>query len=146
VLAELEPGVARALGLEGELASDVALAEVALDVLLAVPERPPGYRPIPRYEGLKLDVAVLAPEELPAGELAQAIRGAGKGAVQSLELFDLYRGEHLGAGMKSLAWHVLLQSDQRTLSDQDGAKFLGRLARGLEPLGAELRSGGGVPK
>jgi phenylalanyl-tRNA synthetase beta chain len=66
--------------------------------------------------------------------------------VQSLELFDLYRGERLGAGMKSLAWHVLLQSDQRTLSDQDGAKFLGRLARGLEPLGAELRSGGGVPK
>ena len=47
----------------------------------------------------------------------------------------------LAQGKKSLAYHVLLQSENKTLSDQDGAKFLGRLERLLSNLGAELRKG-----
>ncbi len=140
-LAGLEPGIARALGLEGELASEVAVAEISLDVLLDTPDAPASYQPIPRFPEVKVDVAMLADEELPAGELAQAIRRAGKGVVAGLELFDLYRGESLGAGRKSLAWHVVLRSDNRTLTDKDAAKFLGRLERGLDELGATLRKG-----
>ena len=141
LLASLEPGVARALGLEGELQSDVAVAEVSLDLLLVAPERPPGYSPILRFPGIKLDVAVSAPDEMSAGVLVEVIQKAGKGALQSLELFDLYRGASLGVGQKSLAWHVLLQSDKKTLTDKDEAKFLGRLERLLEPMGAQLRRG-----
>jgi phenylalanyl-tRNA synthetase beta chain len=141
VLAELEPGVARALGLEGELASDVGAAQLSIDVLLAGPQRPPGYRPIPRFPAIKVDVAVLAPDDLPAGDLAASIEAAGKGVVRSLELFDLYRGDSLGAGRKSLAWHVVLQSEKKTLTDKDGAKFLGRVERAVAELGAQLRTG-----
>lgn len=141
ILAQLEPGVARRLGLEDELASDVALAQVSIDRLLQAPERPAGYRPIPRYPGVKVDVAVLAPESLAAAEVSGAIEAAGKGLVAGVELFDLYRGESLGAGRKSLAWHVLLSSGHKTLSDKDGQKFLDRLERGLEAIGAQLRRG-----
>ena len=64
---------------------------------------------------------------------------AGKGRVASIELFDLYRGEKLGAGKKSLAYHVLLQAPDKTLSDGDAAKFLGRVERLIAERGGELR-------
>ena len=47
-------------------------------------------------------------EETPAAVVESAIQEAGKGMVADIELFDLYRGENLGAGRKSLAYHVLL--------------------------------------
>jgi len=141
VLAELEPGLARRLGLDGELLSDVAVAEISIDRLIDVPPSEGGYRPIPRFPGIKVDVAVLLADSRPAGEVVEAIRRAGKGAVAEIELFDLYRSESLGAGKKSLAYHVLLQSEQKTLTDQDGQKFLSRLERQLQSLDAELRRG-----
>ncbi|MCP3917105.1 MAG: phenylalanine--tRNA ligase subunit beta [bacterium] len=141
VLAELEPGLARALGLEGELASDVAVCEISIDRLLALEPRGSGYVPIPRYPGVKVDVALLVGADAQAAQLVDAIEKAGKGAVSGVELFDLYRGENLGAGKKSLAYHVLLQSPNKTLSDKDVAKFLGRLERAVTDLGGELRKG-----
>jgi phenylalanyl-tRNA synthetase beta chain len=138
-LAPLEPGLARALGLAGELASEVALAELSIDVLLAAPRRASGYRPLPKFPLLKVDVAAAAPLELPAGTLAAALERAGKGLVDGLELFDVYSGANLGPGKRSLAWHVSLRSDARTLSEEDIAKFLQRVERELAGLGAELR-------
>ena len=57
-----------------------------------------------------------------------------------IELFDVFKGESLGEGRKSLAYHVTLQSANKTLTDKDAQKFLGRLGRILEGLGAELRT------
>jgi phenylalanyl-tRNA synthetase beta chain len=138
VLAALEPGVARALG-TGVAASDVAAACVSLDRLLAAPAVPSRYRPIPRFPGVKVDVAFAVPEDMPAGDVRAWIEKAGKGLVADAELFDLYRGDAVGAGRKSLAYHVVLQADDRTLSDGDQQKFLDRLARQAAELGAELR-------
>jgi phenylalanyl-tRNA synthetase beta chain len=136
---ELEPGLHKPLGLEAELQSDLAIARLSLDAVLECAPRDLAYRPIPRFPGTKVDLAFAAPEELPAGELVRAIEQAGKGLVASCELFDLYRGESLGAGRKSLAFHVLLQSEQKTLADDDGQKFLRRVEAIAERLGAELR-------
>jgi phenylalanyl-tRNA synthetase beta chain len=140
-LADLEPGVAKALGLEDELASDVAVAEVSLDALLSAPTRGSRYRPIPRFPGIKLDVAVALPDGTPAAAVAEAIEAAGKGAVADIELFDLYRGENIGPGRKSLAYHVLLQSPKKTLSDKDEQRFLKSFEQALGKLGGELRKG-----
>ena len=139
VLAELEPGLARDLGLSGELESDAAAVELSLDALLSAPRRAPGYRAIPRFPGIKLDVAVLLDTARGAAELVSAIEAAGKGLVAGTELFDLYQGPKLGAGKKSLAYHVLLQSPGKTLSEKEAQKFLLRLEQGLEALGGELR-------
>jgi phenylalanyl-tRNA synthetase beta chain len=69
-----------------------------------------------------------------------AIRQAGKGLVRSIEIFDVFRGGKLGDGRKSLAFHVLLHAEERTVSDQDVAKFLARLERLVtETLAGELR-------
>ena len=140
-LAELEPGVVRGLGLGGELQSDVAVAVLDLAALEALPAGGKPYAPIPRFPGIKVDVAVLVSEEVSAGDVQQAIEQAGKGAVADMELFDVYRGDSLEAGQRSLAFHVLLQSPTKTLSDKEAQKFLGRLERLLEQSGAELRRG-----
>jgi phenylalanyl-tRNA synthetase beta chain len=147
-LANLEPGLARELGLSGELESDVALAEVSLDALLAAPRRAEGYRPIPRFPGVKVDVALALPEAVTAAQGVAAIEKSGKGLVAGTELFDLYSGPNLGPGRRSLAWHVLLQADARTLNDEDVQKFLARLEReAREGLGGELRrADGSAPK
>ena len=139
LVATLEPGLARALGLRDDLASDVAVAQVSIDRVLAAPRGTRRYRPIPRYPGVKLDVAVDLPESTPAAALVEVVEKAGKGLVAGTELFDVYRGDHVAAGRKSLAYHVLLQSETKTLSDKDQAKFLTRLEKGLEALDARLR-------
>jgi phenylalanyl-tRNA synthetase beta chain len=139
VVAELEPGLAPALGLSGDLDSEVALAEVCLDALLAAERRGSAYRPLPRYPGIKVDVAVAVPESTRAGELVALVETAGKGQVVDVELFDLYRGKSIGEGRKSLAFHVLLQAEGRTLTDQDEQKFLQRFEKLVSDAGGELR-------
>jgi phenylalanyl-tRNA synthetase beta chain len=139
VLASLEPALARAIGLEADRTSDVAVAELSIDELVACERRVRPYRPIPRYPGIKLDVAVDLPEATPAAELVRVLGQAGKGQVAGLDLFDVYRGPNVGAGRKSLAYHVLLQSEAKTLSDKDQEKFLSRLDAGLAALDARIR-------
>jgi len=137
LLAVLDPRAARALGLEAR----VAAAEIDLDALLELGLAPPVYRPIPRFPGVKVDVALATPDATPAGAVLAMIEKAGKGLVAGAELFDVYRGEGLGDGRKSLAWHVVLQAADRTLEDKDQAKFLDRLERLAAAEELELRRG-----
>jgi len=139
LLAPLDPALARALELEGELASETACAVLSLDALLGVPRTPAVYRPTPAFPGAKVDVALALPAAVPAAEVREAILRAGKGQAGELELFDVYQGERLGAGRRSLAWHVTLQLADRSPSEKDVSKFLDRLAREAEALGGELR-------
>ncbi|MFN0007924.1 MAG: phenylalanine--tRNA ligase subunit beta [Planctomycetota bacterium] len=138
-IATLEPLLARKLGLTGELASDVAAAEVSIDRLLALEEKGARYRPIPKYPAVKVDVAAAVPEAVEHAALAGALEKSGKGMVASLELFDLYRGKNLGPGRKSLAFHVTLLAEGRTLGEEDVRKFLERAERAIADLGGELR-------
>jgi len=139
IVAQLDPALERGLGLDAELKSEVAVACVSLDLLLGAPKRELRFRPLPTHPGVKLDVALALPAQVPAADARTAIEKAGKGLVAELELFDVYQGERLAAGRRSLAWHVVLLARDRTLDEQDGQKFLGRLAREAEALGGELR-------
>ena len=141
VVAELEPGLAPQLGLSGDLDSEVAVAELCLDALLEASRSGEGYKPLPKFPGIKVDVAVSCDESMSAGALIGLIEQAGKKQVADVELFDLYRGESIGEGRKSLAFHVLLQSETKTLTDKDEAKFLKRFEKLVSDAGGELRKG-----
>ncbi|MEL6431569.1 MAG: phenylalanine--tRNA ligase subunit beta [Planctomycetota bacterium] len=138
-VASLEPGVRHALGLTGELDSDVAVCVLDVDALLEAPPAPHTYTPLPKFPSVKVDVACEAPDDVPASALHEAIEQAAKGAARDIELFDVFKGASLGEGKKSLAYHVVLQSDTKTLTDKDANKFLSRLERTLEQKGAALR-------
>jgi phenylalanyl-tRNA synthetase beta chain len=137
--AALDPGVARALGLSGDVESETAVARLSIDALLAAPERRELYRPIPQFPETLVDVAIALPDDQPAGRVREAIEKAGGRLVASLELFDVYSGGALGSGKKSLAWHVALQASDRTLTDQDVKRFLERVEREAAAIGGELR-------
>jgi phenylalanyl-tRNA synthetase beta chain len=139
VAAELEPGLAPAIGLTGDLESEVAIAELCLDALLEAKLEGEGYKPLPRFPGIKVDVAISVPEATTAAELLALIEVAGKKQVVEAELFDLYRGKSIGPGRKSLAFHVLLQSDKKTLTDKDEQKFLAKFEKIVSQAGGELR-------
>jgi phenylalanyl-tRNA synthetase beta chain len=139
LVAALEPEVQRRLGLTGELDGEVACAAVSIDALLARPAETRRFRALPRFPDVKVDVALSVPESVGAGVAASALAEAGKGLVERCELFDLYRGPSLGAGKKSLAFHVHLVAADRTLNEQDVAKYLARVERAAIALGGELR-------
>jgi phenylalanyl-tRNA synthetase beta subunit len=141
LVASLDPDVQTRLELRGELDGEVACAWIDLDRVLELPAQTPRFRALPRFPGVKVDVALAVPEEVAAATVAAKLVEAGKGlvAARDVELFDLFRGPSLGAGRKSLAYHVLLQAADRTLGEAEQTKFLARVERALGELGGELR-------
>jgi phenylalanyl-tRNA synthetase beta chain len=96
---------------------------------------------VPTYPPVLEDLAVVVDEAVPAGQVADLIRQAGGKVVQEVRLFDLYRGEQIGVGKKSLAYSITYQARDRTLTDPDVAGIRNRILRRLEEgLGARLRS------
>lgn len=138
-IANLDPRLARKLGLVGEVASDVAIATISIDACLAASREGTRYVPLPRFPSVKVDVAVALPEAVACADVDRVIRQAGKKLVRGVELFDLYRGENLTEHDKSMAFHVELGAADRTLADKDTAKFLKRLDGAIQNLGGELR-------
>ena len=88
------------------------------------------------------DIAVILDEAVPAARVEALIREAGGAALVDVRLFDLYRGEQIGAGKKSLAYSLTYQAADKTLTDADAAAIRNRVVKRLEQeLGATLRAG-----
>jgi phenylalanyl-tRNA synthetase beta chain len=115
-------------------------ADFDLDAVLeAIPERYE-VRPVPAFPPVLEDLAVVVDESLPAERVEQTIRQAGGQTVAQVRLFDVYRGEQIGPGLKSLAYSLTYQAPDRTLTDPEAAQVRQRIIRRLEQeLGAKLR-------
>ncbi|MGH7226484.1 MAG: phenylalanine--tRNA ligase subunit beta, partial [Gemmataceae bacterium] len=94
------------------------------------------YQPVPRFPAALRDVAVIVEESMPAERVAAEIRAAGGALLRDVYLFDLYRGESIPAGHKSLAYALTYQADDRTLTDSEVKKahdkIMGRLKHVLK--------------
>ncbi len=118
----------------------ILAADLDVDVLLDLVPTLYETRPVPEFPPVLEDLAVVVEESLPAGRVAELIRQAGGKVVADVRLFDVYRGERIGAGKKSLAYRITYQAADKTLSDQDVAGIRARIVRRLEQeLGAALR-------
>jgi phenylalanyl-tRNA synthetase beta chain len=113
---ELHPKTAEAFGLAGRV---VLVAEFDLDAMQAAVPARRTYTPPPRFPAALRDVAVIVDEATPAERVEAEIRKAGEGLLRGVRLFDLYRGESIGAGVKSLAYALTYQADDRTLTDKE---------------------------
>jgi phenylalanyl-tRNA synthetase beta chain len=93
------------------------------------------------YPAIRQDVAVSVAEEVPVGELVAAAREAAGSELRECRVFDVYRGEQVGAGRKSVALALAFQSPERTLTDEDATRLRGAIVAELERrFGAELRA------
>ncbi|HJU48115.1 MAG TPA: phenylalanine--tRNA ligase subunit beta [Gaiellaceae bacterium] len=115
--------------------------ELDLATLFArVPERIE-YTDVITFPALTQDIAVAVDEDVEAGAIVAVAREAAGPELREARVFDVYRGEQVGEGRKSVAVHLAFQSPERTLSDEDAAELRGRIVAALaERLGAELRS------
>ena len=137
VLGEVHPAVCQAYGLgEGR----VCLAEFNLEKLLAAVDRVIQMVPVATYPAVYEDLAIVVDRDVPAVQVRNLIAQTGGRMLRRVELFDVYEGEQVGEGKKSLAYALTYQADDRTLKAKDVSKIrtkiLGRLER---ELGAKLR-------
>jgi phenylalanyl-tRNA synthetase beta chain len=135
-LGELHPKTAVAFELADR---SVLVAEIDLDVLLAtVPERF-AYTPVPEHQAALRDVAVVVDESLTNEAIVKEIRAAGGEMLSQVRLFDVYRGDSIAAGKKSLAYALSFQAD-RTLKDTEIDKAHKKVEERLvQALGASIR-------
>ena len=125
------------IGLDGEWSA----FELDLEDLFAlVPERIL-YRDVITFPPLRLDLAFVVDEGVPAGELLAAAREAGGAELREVRFLSDYRGDQIPPGKKSLAFAVAFQSPERTLADEDGTRLRSAIVEALaERFGAELRA------
>jgi phenylalanyl-tRNA synthetase beta chain len=137
VLGEVHPEVAE----QFDLTKRAYLMELDLERLYsAVPERALS-QAIPRYPAAQRDLAIIVDATTPAADVADAIRASGGELLRDVRLFDLYTGEGVPAGKKSLAWSLTYQSPERTLTDAEiEAAQKAVIAALAKRFGAELRS------
>jgi phenylalanyl-tRNA synthetase beta chain len=115
--------------------------EIDLDMLFSlVPERTV-YDDVITYPAVNQDIAVAVEEDVEVGALVDAARKAGGPLLREAGVFDVYRGEQVGEGRKSVAIHLAFQSPDRTLTDEEAAGLRGSIVEALSvQFGAELRA------
>ncbi len=137
MVGEVHPSVKEQLGLEQP---QVAVFELYLEpILAALPQSQRQFEPLPRYPSATRDLALVMPTDVTAGRVTQLIlRHRG---VDRAELFDIYAGESIAEGSKSLAFHVYFQARDRTLTNEEVDRSLDGLLRTLEQeLNVTLRT------
>lgn len=119
----------------------VLAAALNMDVILRLAPSRFESDGVPNYPPVLEDMAFIVDEDLPAGDVQSMIAQTGGSLVSRVQLFDVYRGEQVGSGKKSLAYQLVYQHPERTLTDDEVAKVRQRIAERLQnELGAQLRS------
>ncbi|PRW63965.1 phenylalanine--tRNA ligase subunit beta [Actinopolyspora mortivallis] len=131
---ELHPKVVEAL----ELPKRTCAMELDLDALPLSESRPAPR--VSSYPPVRLDVALVVDEEVSAAELTDALRSGGGELIEEIRLFDVFTGEQLGEGKKSLAFALQLRAPDRTLTQQEASEVReAAVAAAHERVGATLR-------
>ncbi len=135
-LGELHPLV---LG-EWDLSGPLAGFEIDVEALAGLVEGEPAYRDVTSFPAAYQDVAVVVDDALPAADVVQAVRAGGGELLSSVEVFDLYRGEQVPQGRKSLALRLEFRAPDRTLTDEEVAGLRAAIEERLASIGGALRA------
>jgi phenylalanyl-tRNA synthetase beta chain len=135
------------LGVMGELHPDVAekygicarsyVCELDFGAVIAGADTMSYYKPLPKYPAVFRDVALLVDERVTVKSIETVIKMAAGKNLESLSLFDVYRGEQVPGGMKSAAFNLVYRSPERTLTDEEAAEDCERV---LDALRRELNA------
>lgn len=93
--------------------------EIDLESVFAVHQLTPSFTDIPRYPSVTRDIAFILDNDIPAGDVQAVIKEIGAPLVKEVSIFDVYQGEHMEEGKKSVAYRLLYQDPSRTLKDDE---------------------------
>jgi len=122
-----------------EVDGGAALLVLDVDALVACELQSGRYQPIHRQPAALFDLAFVADYGLTSDDLSAAIRKAGPKTLREVRAFDVYRGKGLGEDERSIAFHLVFQARDRTLTEKDLGKARQRIVAAVEKLGARLR-------
>jgi len=98
------------------------------------------YHSLPKFPAVTRDLAFVCDKDIPVLTLQKAIRAAGGARLERVALFDVYQGKQVPEGKKSMAYSLTLQSEEKTLTDEDTTGAVKEILEALKSkLGAELR-------
>jgi len=119
----------------------ILVAEFDLDALRAAEGPAYGIIPVADFPPVYEDIAVIVDESVAAARVEGLIRKTGGKSVSAVRLFDVYRGDQIGAGKKSLAYNLTYQAPDKTMTDAEAAQIRNKIVKRLEQeVGAKLRS------
>ncbi len=134
-IGELHPLVCRAWDLEAAVAFEVDLAAL----LTASPAGEETFEDVATFPAVYQDLAVVLPGEVASAQLREVVLGAGGELLHAAEVFDLYEGEQLGEGKKSLALRLEFRAADRTLTDDEVVAQRAAIEAELTKIGGSLR-------
>ncbi len=136
-LGELHPLVLR----EWELHAPVSAFEIDAEALAALTLGSVAtYHDVTSVPSVLQDIAVVVPDEVSAAEVERAVRAGGGELLSDVQVFDLYRGEQVGQGSKSLALRLEFRAPDRTLTDDEVTERRAAIERELDQIGGSLRA------
>jgi phenylalanyl-tRNA synthetase beta chain len=136
-IGEVHPLVARLWDLD----HGAALFEIDLDRALGHADAVPQYVDLTSFPALRLDLAFTLPDDVPTATVLRTVREAGGSLLAAVRVFDLYHGEQVGEGRKSLALALSFRAPDRTLTDESVAPLRDRIVAAVrDGLGGRLRA------
>jgi len=127
-MGKVAPAVVRAFDTDGA----VYVAELNLDALLAATAAAPQFQEIPTFPPSARDLAVVVDADVAAGALKDAAAQSGGKLLRTVEIFDIFTGEQVGQGKKSVALNRVFQANERTLTDKDTQKAFDKILKRLQ--------------
>ena len=112
---ELHPQVVKNFDLSGK----VYMFEIDLEAVLSIIVPPFRYQSFSKFPGTSRDLAIVAPVSVTSGDIVALIKEYGGEYLESVSIFDVYEGEHIEAGYRSLAYNLQFRSMEGTLNDED---------------------------
>ena len=102
-----------------DIGARVCVASLNAEIIKAAAVFEKTYKPLPKFPGISRDIAFIVRDEITVGEITDLVKKSGGKYLESVLLFDIYRGEKIGGGFKSLAFNIFFRSAETTLKDSD---------------------------
>jgi phenylalanyl-tRNA synthetase beta chain len=135
-LGELSPAKIR----EHELAAQVLIFEILLEPLFVRSRKDRVFKPLPRYPYVERDLSIIVEEKVSGDVIKRLISRSSHDIIDSVILFDLYQGESIPKGHRSMAFRIRYQCEDRTLTDEEVQEVHSRVLETLKKeVGASLR-------
>jgi phenylalanyl-tRNA synthetase beta chain len=136
IVGEIHPDILEDYGIKER----VYIAELDLELMAFLTNLERKYRPLPKFPAITRDIAVVVDKEVMVKDIEKVILNNGQGLVESVELFDVYSGEQIPEGKKSVAYSIVYRSFERTLTDNEVTEVHNSIIKKLEQsLNAVLR-------
>ena len=134
-IGELHPLV----GINYDIKTRVYIAVIDMEMIYSKTSFDRKYVGIAKYPAVSRDISMVAKKEILVGEIEEVIRKRGGKLLEGYKLFDVYEGEQIEKGFKSVAYSITFRASDRTLSDEEVNKVMDKILNGLKDLGIELR-------